>query len=126
MTTSESHGAISGSRVSELLPCPFCGSPAELTVQARGVVRITCSDWKSCGMYPQIKKEAAAAIAAWNLRSEPPEPVAWLNGEREIAASWMPKLIAKLGSKPDHADDVLWLTRLHGLLFASPQPGASS
>lgn len=57
------------SEISDLLPCPFCGAPAELTVQATNVVRITCSDWKSCGMFPQIKDVRPNAVAAWNRRS---------------------------------------------------------
>ena len=50
-----------------------------------------------------------------------PEPVAWQdNGERELCRAWAAKLVAKLNTKPDHADDVLWLERLRAALAADP------
>lgn len=41
------------------------------------------------------------------------EPVA---GELEILLQWLPKLIAVLGSKPEHVDDVARLARMHALI----------
>lgn len=49
-------------------------------------------------------------------------PVGWQNGEREVARRWLADLLARLSSKPDHADDCLWLIRLNTLLYASPIP----
>jgi len=53
----------------ELLPCPFCGSAAEVTERGAGVVHISCTDWKGCGMFPQHKGPAAETYAAWNRRA---------------------------------------------------------
>lgn len=48
-------------------------------------------------------------------------PVAWQNGERELAHRWAASLLAKLSTSPQHADDCLWLERL-AALFAHPVP----
>lgn len=58
-----------------------------------------------------------AAIAAYLASAAPSqtavEPVA---GELEILLQWLPKLIAVLGSKPEHVDDVARLARMHALI----------
>ena len=41
------------------------------------------------------------------------EPVA---GELAMLVNWLPKLIAALGSKPEHVDDVARLARVHALI----------
>lgn len=53
------------------------------------------------------------------------EVVGWQPGERALAFKWATKLLAKLSTKPDHADDCLWLVRLSDL-FASPPPAFPS
>lgn len=61
--------------------------------------------------------------------ASPPQPVTgetgWINGEREIFVAWLPKLIAALGAKPAHVDDVERLARLHSLLSSSSSPKPS-
>lgn len=51
-------------------------------------------------------------------------PEGWQPGERELARRWIRGLLARLNSKPDYADDCLWLERLYTLLAVSPSPPA--
>ena len=44
----------------------------------------------------------------------------WQDGERELALRWVASLNAKLNTKPEHADDCLWLERLAVLFTPSP------
>lgn len=61
-------------KTSELLPCPFCGAPAEISEHAGNVVRISCTNWRACAMFPERKAERDTAIADWNRRSLEPQP----------------------------------------------------
>lgn len=58
-----------------------------------------------------------AAIAAYLASAAPSqtavEPVA---AELAMLVNWLPKLIAALGSKPEHVDDVARLARVHALI----------
>ena len=72
----------------------------------------------------RINKDASDAHAARALppvkaqaerEGEDAEPVAWQPGEAELARRWAAGLIAKLSTKPDHADDCLWLERIAAL-----------
>ena len=60
-----------------------------------------------------------ADMARELLAARSAEPVGWQSGERELAVRWVAQLMAKLSTKPDHADDCLWLERL-AVLFAAP------
>ena len=68
---------------------------------------------------PFARQIAETALQAVRALRPAGEPVAWQNGEREIFVTWLPKLIATLGTKTAHVDDVARLERLHSLL-ASP------
>ena len=91
MTTSESHGAISGSRVSDARLAEIATS-----IEEWGETRSS-----------QTSSILSALRELISLRSEPSEPVAWLN--------------------PDNGAIARQRTRNNIIpLYASPQPGASS
>ncbi len=49
----------------ELLPCPYCNSPAKTAEQ----VVISCSNYSSCGTRPRVTStDLAVATAKWNER----------------------------------------------------------
>lgn len=118
-----------------LLPCPFCGGTAEWyditeadEVGNAGGSCIICTKCQACG--PVQFGEKDTIVDQWNRRSSPSavdaaEVVGWQPGERALAFKWATKLLAKLSTKPDHADDCLWLVRLSDL-FASPPPASPS
>lgn len=55
--------------VSELLPCPFCGSDEVFVSQAvRGSCWVVCENLR-CGAIGPTQPTAAAASAAWNSRA---------------------------------------------------------
>lgn len=60
----------------------------------------TCPDCDGTGRSPAPSQTAV-------------EPVA---GELAMLVNWLPKLIAALGSKPEHVDDVARLARVHALI----------
>ena len=118
-----------------LLPCPFCGGTAEWyditeadEVGNAGGSCIICTKCQACG--PVQFGEKDTIVDQWNRRSSPSaveaaEVVGWQPGERALALKWATKLLAKLSTKPDHADDCLWLIRL-SYFFASPPPASPS
>lgn len=123
--------------MTDLANCPFCGNAP--------VIRRTMQDYPADDVHPAGQYEAAVhvccgtcgfelveeyqseAIAAWNRRASSrtseAEPVAWQSGEREMFTAWLPKLIAALGSKPQHVDDVMRLARLQ-YLISLPTPAS--
>jgi len=67
--------------MSELLPCPFCGSPARLLEaysrlvngKENTVFQVRCT-LRECQASTLDWYPAAAAIEAWNRRVQPPTP----------------------------------------------------
>lgn len=64
--------------MSELLGCPFCGSPAEITKFTRDtrlqteITQIQCVNDDRCHVSVDIQHtDEAAAIKAWNTRASP-------------------------------------------------------
>lgn len=70
MTTPEPTAALDAA---ELLPCPFCGSDAEVIPRAmpKGSIwfRVVC-EWDGCGVSTSLRTTEAEAIAAWNQRDD--------------------------------------------------------
>jgi hypothetical protein len=82
---------------SEMLPCPFCGSPAQVLGSAHFVACCSSAKCNGCPRTP-LFSEKNDAIAAWNRR--PPSS--------EQAGDWVPDIrylagwfIAALGDIPD-------------------------
>jgi hypothetical protein len=81
--------------------------------------------WQSNPAMPFAQRVAFSNIcdAAREALAARSVPEGWQNGERELALRWMERLLATLSTTPDHADDCLWLERLHALvLSSSPSP----
>lgn len=54
--------------ITDLAPCPFCGSPAMVhEVTSLSVARAQCSS-EDCGILGPLSDSEAAAIDAWNTR----------------------------------------------------------
>lgn len=70
------------------------------------------------------QRDGLEAVVRALRRDEQAEVVAWQPGERELAHRWAMRLCTTLSTKPDHADDCLWLERL-SRLFASPSGGVT-
>ncbi len=73
--------------MSELKPCPFCGATTDDKIKivngivsAVGVVEKRAPDWcwwvrcKPCAIKGTVAATEAAAIEAWNMRAECPDP----------------------------------------------------
>jgi len=103
MTTSESHGAISGSRVSE-----------EIARELRNYANVLTN----MGASRPEHIDRIKALAALSRRSEPSEPVAW-QAILQRAIEGNPTV----ESPEDHVEYLLGCIRA---ALASPQPGASS
>lgn len=63
--------------MSELLPCPFCGAPAENCVSFGGVAKVRCTNSgnnRLCAVGPATESMLRRdAIALWNRRHAAPE-----------------------------------------------------
>jgi len=80
--------------MSELLPCPFCGDSAFSGTTLDGDHYVMCRSencWAMAGYLPT----KAEAIAAWNRRSEPSEPVAVTDEMVEQLYYWWGELVGK-------------------------------
>lgn len=58
----------------DLLPCPFCGKPARMTVGITGLVAVVCTDYNHCGAYvtfdnPVANANREMAPIYWNKRA---------------------------------------------------------
>lgn len=82
MTTSRDHGAGAG----ELLPCPFCGGPAELHLDQHpahsDLWRVECEHAFCAAWQPYLSHEDRdAVVAAWNTRAQPSNDLTAGRGE---------------------------------------------
>ena len=118
---------LDGNGVLEPCPNPWCYShePSPLAAGRRPFIHLNAEDGgpvhvkcPCCSLSGPTMDTVAAAIAAWNRRAPAPShtAVAPVAGELEILLQWLPKLIAVLGSKPEHVDDVARLARMHALI----------
>jgi len=54
----------------ELLPCPFCGSDANLEVNSSGSYFVRCSAGEKCACRTRLFHEnPAGAVITWNTRA---------------------------------------------------------
>lgn len=53
----------------ELLPCPFCGAPADLMQNGSGDVFARCSDKNCAARTRQYHENYNGAVVAWNRRA---------------------------------------------------------
>lgn len=54
------------------LPCPFCGSPAELAEFSNGTQQVRCTDRRGCGATGRRSGDGPAeAVRRWNQRFYP-------------------------------------------------------
>jgi Lar family restriction alleviation protein len=56
--------------MSELKPCPFCGSNVRVTKNERGLVFITCPVCKMTLMFWYAEKDEQEAVRKWNGRAK--------------------------------------------------------
>lgn len=82
------------------------------------------SEWISDARLRML--EAADTIERLRSDAQAGARVAWQRGERELAQRWIASISAKLGAKPDHASDLMWLDRINRLLFSTPAPDAEA
>jgi len=101
----------------ELLPCPFCGG-TETQIKENGKmwtgmkysepVSVSILHWCSpiegqpSRVIERIGKNEASAIAAWNLRSAPPQP------EQPAAVALTDEQINELGVECDVVGEGFW------------------
>lgn len=79
--------------MTDLAPCPFCGSAAHTEAFSDGEVAINCRDQK-CAVKPWATGTLSKATAAWNRRAQP-------SGEAGDAA--MRQILTAINLKLFHA-----------------------
>ncbi len=60
---------IEEGRYGALLPCPFCGSRAELMENSSGDIFARCSDRNCAARSRLFHENGTGAVIAWNCRS---------------------------------------------------------
>ena len=59
----------------ELLPCPFCGGKASMTIGVTGLISIVCTNYNSCGAFvtfdnPVANRNGDYVPIYWNKRAD--------------------------------------------------------
>ncbi len=61
----------------EIKPCPLCGSPAEVTTDARDFAAIECKNWRRCGLHLSHVQQRGSPLKTlarrWNKRADLPQ-----------------------------------------------------
>lgn len=54
--------------MSELKPCPFCGSPVEFSINERGLHFVRCKHCQLYALFGDVGKQEDEVIIRWNRR----------------------------------------------------------